>query len=203
MLRIVAFIALLFSFSAFSYTELSAQFSRQEQIYGDNKQNSLVTSTAGSSIAVYFLRKTALQLNYSNEKQIDNVDSSSFVFSGERVMMRSMKQVRAYSYGLGIKQAFARRRAPFRPAITIGYARRIVKDSTSFTMTNVLTNSVTNVFEVKPVEKQNTGYAILSLDIRLGRRFYWRISAQSMFKSSEPENASDNIKYMMGISLYL
>ena len=188
---------------SFAYTEISAQYSRQEQVYGDERQNQLTTDTVYGSIALYFLRNTALELNYTDEKQEDQVSSAEVMLRGVAVTLRSLKHVRTAIYGLGIKQSLAGRRSTFRPAVSIGYARKTVHDSTTFTMYDVTGNTSSTATEVSPVVRQNSVFAALSLGVRLGRRISWTSSVQTVFKSSRIDRVSDNIKYMTGLSLIL
>lgn len=195
-------LALLAPFPARALTELSAQFGHHKQAYGINRQNSIVTKTYHGNISIYILRSTALDLSYGEEVQRDSVRDLGvdIVGSSERIV-GSEQWIKASSYGLGLKQALAPRRALLRPTFSMGYARRKIRSSSAIVSENGGSRSTYRTY--RPSKIYDSVFASLALQVRIGRRLSLQASVRSVFKAFEYERASDNVRYLFGLSWIL
>ena len=180
-------------------TELSVDYGFDRTKYGANRQNRIVAEHTRASIAFYLFSFTALELNYS---QSETVTTEQKIISVDNTydITGSKNEVFAYTQGIGLRQAFARKSARLRPSLSIGYARRSVRDKTDL---DVLNNTTGARFKVSsPVSKKryDSVFGTLSLNLRLSRGMSVRGSVNTIFQAFKFNQARDNIKYMVGLA---
>jgi hypothetical protein len=108
-----------------------------------------------------------------------------------------------YSYGIGIRQAFASRKARFKPSISLGYARQFIRDTTEASFRNNTTGSVFSVSDAVSKLRDDSVFGSFALEMRITRRISLRGSVRTTFKAFDFDRAQDNVRYMFGFSWYL
>lgn len=182
--------------------EISGEYGLDRQVYGTDRQNEITSRTYSASLALYLFNYTAIEFNYGQTRTI--TDERYPVTTGAEFEAASkIGTVEIESYGLGIRQAFAPRKARFVPTLSLGYAKRFARDYTSGVIRR---NSDGATFEYVTATSKlrfDSVFATLGLNIRLTRMLSLRVSAQTIFKAFEFNRAQDNMKYLAGFSWYL
>tara|TARA_R110002072_G_scaffold64203_1_gene159045 strand:+ start:18858 stop:19478 length:621 start_codon:yes stop_codon:yes gene_type:complete len=188
--------------SSHALVELSGDFGYRKQVYGSQKQNDITDRSYGASIAVYLFDYTAVEFNY-NQNETINDEHSTYSIDGTYDVVGSYNRVMNYSYGIGIRQAFASRKALIRPSISLGYARQFTRDTTSLTILNTTSGSSFEISDDPTKLRSDSVFGTFSLELRLTKRLALRGSVNTIFPAFQTDKARDNIKYMMGFSWYL
>lgn len=202
MKQIVLIAAFLLSFSAKALVEINGEYGLSTQKYGASRNNEIEATTIGGSVALYLFNTTAIELNYS---QTETVTSENDVLTIDSTydLIGQENNVLVYSYGVGIRQAFADRKARFRPSISIGYARQFIRDTTSATFRNNTTGSTFIVNGRTSKTRDDSVFGSFNLELRLTQTVSLRGSVKTIFKAFEFDRAQDNVRYLVGFSWYL
>ena len=188
--------------SSFALIEISGDYGLSQQVYGADRNNDIESTTIGASMALYLFDYTAIEVNYNQTETITD-ENNTLSIDGTYDLTRQVNTVQIYSYGIGIRQAFASRKARFRPSISLGYARQFTSDSTVAYFRN---NDTGNSFSISDVEQKSrfdSVFGSFALEIMLTRTFSIRGSVKTIFKAFEFDRAQDNLKYLVGFSWYL
>ncbi len=200
MLRILLLFTLTFgNLSALAFTELSGDYGLDRTKYGTERQNKIITEHIRTSVAFYLFRYTAFELNYSQSETVTTEKKIIFIDSTYDIT-GSRNRVFVYSYGIGIRQAFAAKRARFRPSLSLGYAQRFVRDTTVITLRNKTSGNVFNISNPISTQHYDSVFGSLALNFRLTKYFALRGSVNTIFKAFKFNQAQDNVKYMVGFS---
>lgn len=197
------FIFLFISNNAFSLTEIGADFGYQRQVYGNDRQNDIVTKTYSGSIAFYFLESTALEFNYYESQELTEEKNTVPVTGTNVDVVRTENSVLNRSYGIGLRQAFAGRKAFLRPTLSLGYARQFVTDNTSIDFQDRSTGVVTTFRDNPSKLRSDSVFGTFALQLRLTKTLSFRASVNTIFAANDFGSAGDNLKYMAGITWYL
>lgn len=203
MKKLLGTILFLSSMSASALFEFNGQYGLDRQKFGAAQQNEITSTTYSGSIALYLFNYTAIEINYGNTETVTNVVNIAAKSSEDFDLLRQTDKVVVQSYGLGIRQAFANRKARFVPTLSLGYAKRFARNTSSGTFR---INSDDSQFSyVSPTSKLRTDsvFATLGLNIKLTRMLSIRASAQTIFQAFKFNRAQDNMKYLLGFSWYL
>jgi hypothetical protein len=182
--------------------ELSGDYGLSQQVYGAQRNNNIESTTVGASVALYLFDYTAIELNYNQTETITD-DNTTLSIDSTYDLTKQVNTVQIYSYGIGIRQAFAGRNSRFRPSMSIGYARQFASDSTVAHFRN---NDLGSTFTISDVEEKtriDSVFGSFSLEIMLTQTFSIRGSVKTIFKAFEFNRAQDNMKYLVGFSWYL
>ncbi|MAF77581.1 MAG: hypothetical protein CME60_05410 [Halobacteriovoraceae bacterium] len=202
-----SFLFFLFSFlilvpKSHALIELSGEYGLSQQVYGSQRNNNIESTTIGGSIALYLFDRTAIELNYN---QTETITDENRVLSIDDTynLTKQINTVQIYSYGIGIRQAFASRKSRFRPSLSLGYARQFTSDSTTAYFTNTDTGENFSISNAGSKSRYDSVFGTFSLEIMLTRRFSLRGSVKTIFKAFEFNRAQDNMNYLFGFSWYL
>lgn len=182
--------------------EVNGEYGVSTQRYGATRDNEIEATTIGGAVALYLWNMTAIELNYS---QTETVTTENNVLSIDNTfdLIGQENNVLIYSYGVGIRQAFASRKARFRPSISIGYARQFFRDTTQATFRNNSTGSTFIVSDQVRKTREDSVFGSFNLELRLTRTVSLRASVRTIFEAFEFDRARDNIQYTFGFSWYL
>lgn len=202
MKQIVLITVFLLSFSTNALVEINGEYGLSTQKYGASRNNEIEATTIGGSVALYLFNTTAIELNYS---QTETVTSENDVLTIDSTydLIGQENNVLVYSYGVGIRQAFADRKARFRPSISLGYARQFIRDTTSATFRNNTTSSTFIVNGATSKTRDDSVFGSFNLELRLTQTVSLRGSVKTIFKAFEFDRAQDNVRYLVGFSWYL
>ena len=195
------FLAMLSS-PAFALFEVSGDYGVKTQVYGTNRDSEIETTTVGASLALYLFKMTAIELNY-NESETITDERYVISIDDSYDLTRQKNTVNIYSYGIGIRQAFASRKSRFRPSISLGYARQFTKDSTIAYFKNMSTGQEFSYTDAVEKYRYDSVFGSFHLELMLTRVFSIRASLKTIFKAFEFNRAQDNLQYMIGFSWYL
>ncbi len=179
--------------------EFSLDFGYDKQLYGVNRQNSVVSRNYSGGISTYLFDLTAIDLTASSTQDITSQNDRYNVATGIDVIGQQ-NVVKTNVFGLGIKQMLAARGARLTPIISVGYAREMVTSSGDITVENTVSNarSVFSLTESK--QSYNSMFGSFTLQLKLTERFSLKGSVKTLFQAFEFNKAKDNLKYLFGIS---
>lgn len=202
MKRIVLITALFATLSTQALVEINGEYGLSTQKYGVSRDNEIEATTIGGAVALYLFDSSAIELNYS---QTETVTTETDVLSIDSTydLIGQENKVLVYSYGIGIRQAFASRKARFKPSISIGYARQFIKDSTSATFRNNDTGSVFLINGGNSRTRDDSVFGSFNLELRLTQTVSLRGSVKTIFRAFDFDRAQDNVRYLVGFSWYL
>ena len=182
--------------------ELDFDFGYDRQIYGVNRQNSVVSRNYSGGFSSYLFDLTALDFNIANSQDItsENDRYSTGVIGYEVVAHQN--RVKTNVYGVGIKQMLAGRGSFIVPVISVGYAREFVTSSGDLTVenTSTLERSVYNLKETR--QRYNSVFGAFSLQIKLTERFSLKGTVKTIFPAFKFSKARDNVKYSAGMTWF-
>ncbi|MCF8060328.1 MAG: hypothetical protein K9K67_13585 [Bacteriovoracaceae bacterium] len=188
--------------SGHALIELNGEYGVSTQKYGANRDNEIEATTIGGSVALYLFDLTAIELNYS---QTETVTSETNVLTIDSTydLIGQENNVLVYSYGIGIRQAFASRKARFRPSMSLGYARQFIRDTTQATFRNNITGNTFIVNDDVTKLRDDSVFGSFNLELRLTNTVSLRGSVKTIFRAFDFDKAQDNIRYLLGFSWYL
>lgn len=196
------FIFLLASGPSWGLVEINGDYGLSKQVYGSSRNNEIESKTIGGAVALYLFEKTAIELNYSQTETITE-ERTTLRIDENFDLIGQTNKVLVYSYGIGIRQAFASRKARFKPSISLGYARQFIRDTTEASFRNNTTGSVFSVSDAVSKLRDDSVFGSFALEMRITRRISLRGSVRTTFKAFDFDRAQDNVRYMFGFSWYL
>lgn len=179
--------------------ELDFDFGYDRQIYGVNRQNSVVSRNYAVGVSAYLFDLTALDLNYSNNQDITSQNDRYTVAPGLDVVAQQ-NRVRTNVYGIGLKQMLAGRGSRIIPVISAGYAREFITSSGDITVQNTVTNGQTVFNLAESKQRYNSMFGSFSLQLKLTERFSLKGSVKTLIPAFEFNKAKDNLKYSAGFA---
>ncbi len=182
--------------------ELNGEYGLSTQKYGADRTNEIEATTIGGSVALYLFNLTAIELNYSQTETITS-ENNVLTIDSTYDLIGQENNVLVYSYGIGIRQAFASRKARFRPSISLGYARQFIRDTTQATFRNNVTGSTFIVNDDVTKLRDDSVFGSFNLELRLTRTISLRGSVKTIFRAFDFDRARDNVQYLIGFSWYL
>ena len=199
--RLPLFLFLLFLVPrAWGYVEFSAEFNYDKQVYGPDRNSSLVQRVYSGSIASYLFAQTALELNFSIREEI-TTDNNNIAVDGTSTSISGYQNnVENTVYGIGIRQALAGRGAFIRPMISLGYAKQFVRSYTDYRFTDNNTGQTVTVTDDIQKSRTDSVFATFVLQFRLTKHLAIRGSINTVFPAFDYDLAKDNLKYMLGMT---
>lgn len=199
-IKILFLFIFIFPFKSIAGTyELDFDFGYDRQIYGANRENSVVSRNYSGGLSVYLFDLTALDFNVSYNQDIDSQNDRVTVAPGYDVIAQQ-NRVKTDVYGVGIKQLLAGRGSRIVPAINIGYAREFVTSSGDITVQNTVTNTQTAYSRAESKQRYNSMFGAFSLQLKLTERFSLKGSVKTIVPDFEFKKARDNLKYLFGFA---
>lgn len=193
---------LLFTFTqpVLSFYELDGEFAYDKQLYGTERNNKSVSRSYYASFASYFLTLTALEFNYSTTKDIDTRSDEYKLTGTDYTLISEQAIIESYSYGIGLRQAFANKNSFLVPTLSLGYARQITTYSTDYTYRNDLDSSTLFIQGDKKKQRQDSIFGTFSLKIQLTKNLSLKGSVKTLFPADDFNKAKDYLKYTAGFS---
>ena len=189
---------------SYGYAEFSAQFQYSKQVYGEDRQNSVVDRTYSGSLATYlFGQYTALEFNYSVGEEITTQNETVPVDGTNTSLTGYQNTAENTVYGVGIRQAFASKRAFFRPMISLGYAKQFLRGYTDYKFTDTTTGTTVTVTDDIQKTRTDSVFATFSLQLRFTQHLAFRGSVNTVFPAFEYDQAKDGLKYLLGFTWIL
>lgn len=189
----------LFPFSSFAFSEFNFDFGYDRQIYGQNRQDSVVSRNYSAGISTYLFDLTGIDLNYSNTQDITS-QNDRYTVSSPFDVIAQQNRVRTNVYGIGIKQMLVGRGSRLVPVISMGYAREFVTSSGDITVENTTTKALQKVFLAESKQRYNSVFGSFTLQLKLTDRFSLKGTVRTLFPAFEFNKAKDNLKYLVGFS---
>ena len=199
---LLSFILTFFLSSAHALIELNGEYGVSTQKYGATRDNEIEATTIGGAVALYLWNMTAIELNYSQTETV-TTETNVLPINSTFDLIGQVNNVLIYSYGVGIRQAFASRKARFRPSMSIGYARQFFRDTTQATFRDNSDGSTFIVNDDVVKTREDSVFGSFNLELRLTRTVSLRGSVRTIFEAFEFDRARDNIQYTFGFSWYL
>ncbi|MBC7537822.1 MAG: hypothetical protein H7281_03315 [Bacteriovorax sp.] len=192
-------IMLILPLKAFAVFEFDFDFGYDKQIYGAQRQNSVVSRNYSVGISSYLFDLTALDLNVSNTRDTTSQNDRYTVATAVDVISQQ-NRVQTNVFGLGLKQMLAGRGARITPIISAGYAREFVTSSGDITVENTTTLAQSKFYLKESKQRYNSVFGSFILQIKLTERFSLKGSVKTLFPAFEFNKARDNIKYLVGFA---
>ena len=199
---LIGFFFLSLAQNSYALMEFSGNFGYKKQVYGSSRQNDITDRSYGASVAVYLFNLTAVEFNY-NQNEVITDEHNTYSIDSTYDVIGSYNRVLSYSYGVGIRQALAPRKARLVPSLSIGYARQFTRDSTSLTIRNKNSGNNFTISDDPTKLRSDSVFGTFSLKLRLTARLSLNGSVNTIFPAFQTDKAKDNIKYMIGFSWYL
>lgn len=193
------FLIFLFPTVTFAVSEFSFDFGYDRQIYGVNRQNSVVSRNYSAGISTYLFDLTGIDINYSNTEDT-NSQNDRYTVSSPYDIIAQQNRVTTNVYGVGIKQMLVGRGAFLIPIISAGYARQFVSSSGDITVENTTTKSLITVKLAETKQRYNSLFGAFTLQLKFSERFSLKGTVKTLFPAFEYNKAKDNLKYLIGFS---
>lgn len=195
-----------FAINAQAYVDLSLSYTHSvRKVEGvetdaNPEPGSAQTISNGYTLnwAWYIWEYTALELNYASttEQLIDDREAVSS--DGSLTIKKIDSTVITQVNGVGIRQAFASRKATIIPSIAIGYAQYTTSGATKYTVDD---NGTEEEIEVeKDKEVFSSSYAAFSLRFRFTELMGLTLGAKTIMPDFDTDQASNNVTYSAGFS---
>lgn len=144
---------------------------------------------------------TALELNYSatTQRLLDDREVSTLDANGDPLTITEQDStVVTEVSGVGIRQAFADRKASIIPSIAIGYAQYTTSGSTKYKLD--INGVVVNFESEQDKEVFSSSYVTFSLRFRITQLIGLTLAAKAVMPDFETTEASNNMTYSAGFS---
>ncbi len=189
--------------TSFAYTEMDLDFSYDKQIYGNSSNNYILTRSYGISMARYFSRNIAFEINYSDISQ-DQSENDEVSISDTDLSLTSVENnVSTRIYGAGLRFVFGNRSSFFLPMFSVGYAVQEVEDYTNYTFKDSSSGSSVVYHGDTTTAKESSIFSSFALKIKLAERFSIKGSVKTVFPAFEFNKAKNYLQYAFGISCIL
>ncbi|MBF0360758.1 MAG: hypothetical protein HQK49_07090 [Oligoflexia bacterium] len=184
---------------SFAVMEFSGGYSYSKQAYGEDKHNTMKSTTYSGGIAVYIWSYTGLELNYSYTTDIIS-EKDRHYFGGGVYIVSVYNEINTRMYGAGVRQILAPLSSFIVPAISLGYARQIQSGGTTYILEDLYGNQG-SLYATRPKDQSDNCYATFALKIRATKYFMLNGSVKTVFRAFRFSEAEDYIKYEAGFSL--
>lgn len=199
---VIFFGSLLVLNPAWALMEIGGSFGYDKNVYGAARENKLTTRTYSGNWSIYMLTNTALEFTYSESERITE-EHTEYRLEDELAnfsVIGNNTNIMTYVYGVGIKQAFAGRNAPFRPLISFGYAKQFVSSTGDTLYRFETTGQEFRYVQSTTKRRYDSVFGSFELKFVLFGRISFTTSVRTYFKAFEWNRAQDNMKYMAGLS---
>lgn len=179
--------------------EFDFDFGYDKQIYGINRENSLVSRTYAGGLSTYLFELTAIDINVSRTLEVDTQNDRWNVATNYDVVSYQNK-ITTDVYGIGIKQMFAGRNSFVVPILSVGYAKEFLEYTKSYTVedTATLARIITNPSASK--QRIDSMFAAFILQFKVTERLSLKGSVKTLLPAFDFNKAKDNLKYSVGMA---
>lgn len=184
---------------AFSAFEFNFDFGYDRQIYGAQRQNSVVSRNYSVGLSSYLFDLTAIDLNASSTNDTTTQNDRYTVATGYDLVSQQ-NRVLTNVFGLGLKQMLVGRGSRIIPIISAGYAREFVTSAGDITVENTSTRAQSVYKLTESKQRYNSVFAAFTLQFKLTESFSLKASVKTLFPAFEFNKARDNIKYLVGFA---
>ena len=190
---------LLGALPAWAVMELDLNYSWEHKSYGEDQASKAITQTYYASLAYYFLSSTALEINGSFDYKKTTNTLLDPINLNAAILYGSINRLKTYTYGVGLRQAFASPHAKIRPLIGFGWARQKQNDQNFYLMD--LGGSTTEVAGLNYRHEQDVAYILSALRFALSSRCALKLSAVGTFKPFKWKEITRDIRYLGGLMI--
>ena len=127
---------LLFSSSSFAFFEIGGNYGYDRLIYGSDRENKKYERTYSGFIAKYLFNLTAIEVNVSSSRSVTEEKWDAQVPSTTYKATKMRNDIVTNVWGVGLRQAFANKKAFLVPMLSLGYARQIAESTGYVEYTN-------------------------------------------------------------------
>lgn len=191
----------LFSISSYSFYELDFDFGYTKKVYGEARENKNTARVYSGSLAIYFASSTALEFNYSNQRERSlQVLNQIIDVPSNTTYLKDDASIQTNVYGVGFRHALGKRKARFLPTISLGYAKQFISNNRTADLDR------NGVFEsivfTESKTREDSVFATFALRYRLTKAFSLKASANTIFPAFEFSQIKDYLKYTVGFTWY-
>lgn len=180
--------------------EFDFNFGYDKQIYGTNRDSSIVSRTYSGGLSTYLFDLTAIDINVSRTLEI-NSQNDRYAVTGYTVdVVGDRSKITTDVYGIGLKQMLAGRNAFIVPVISVGYAKQFVEYNREVTFENTLnqTRFTGNYGTTK--QRVDSMFGAFILQFKMTDRLSLKGSVKTLIPAFDFNKAKDNLKYLVGFS---
>jgi hypothetical protein len=193
----------LISLNSHGLIEIGGDFSYDRNIFGADRQSKSTSRTWGGSIAWHLWKHTAIELNYYQTEDYTIVNET-VTYSDLSISVLGQSTYRnSQNYGIGLRQAFASRKAFLQPSLSLGYAKMFSETSTNYTVRDDSDSSVSTSIQPTTKNRYDSMFGTFSLKLRLHKRFSLRGSVQTYIRAFDWNGAKNDLKYTVGFTCLL
>ena len=194
---------LLISSNSYALIEIGGDFSYDRDIFGTDRQSKSTTRTWGSTIAAHLWSTTAIELNYYYTEDTTIVNETVSYTDLSISVLGQQTHIKSRNYGIGLRQAFAPRKAFLVPSISLGYAKMFRETKTDYKVRNDATNVTTTSIQPTIKTRDDSMFGTFSIKLRLSKRISLRGSVQTYIRAFDWDGAKDDLKYTVGFTCLL
>lgn len=200
--KLILLIFLFYAVRSYAAMELNFDFSYDRKIYGDERQNKMVTRSYGGSWAWYLFQYTGLELNYTYQRDT-TIENETYPITGTTYEVRSIENnIYTDVYGIGVRQVLATKGSRIVPMLSLGYAKQFVEDETTVTFVNTADGSQLISQSSDPKRRIDSAFMSFALRIALTQTFALKGSIKTLFPAFEFDKMKDDLKYNAGFSWF-
>jgi hypothetical protein len=179
--------------------EVDLDFGYDKQIYGVDRQNSIVSRTYSGGLSTYLFNLTAIDINVS--RTLDkNTQNDRYTVATARDVVSDQSSITTDVYGIGIKQMFAGRSAFLTPILSVGYAKEFVEYTRDVTVEDT-TNSTRETINLGTTKQRiDSMFGAFILQLKMTDRLSLKGSVKTLIPAFDFNKAKDNLKYSVGLS---
>ena len=196
----------MFSNIAYGYVDLSLSYTQSmrkvEGLETDENPDpgSAQTTSTGWAInwAWYMWEYTALELNYSktterlkDDREVATDDDTLTILGIDSTVITEVS-------GIGLRQAFAKRKAAIIPSLSLGYAQYTTSGLATYKLDD---GGVEKELEVEQdKEVFSSSYAAISVRLRITELMGFTLAAKTIMPEFDTSVAGNNVTYSAGFS---
>lgn len=180
--------------------EFDFDFGYDKQIYGMNRENSIVGRTYAGGLSTYLFDLTAIDINVSRTLEV-NTQNARYAVTGYTVdVVGDRNKITTDVYGIGLKQMLAGRNAFIVPVISVGYAKQFLEYSREVTFedTTSQTRFTGNYGTTK--QRVDSMFGAFILQFKMTDRLSLKGSVKTLIPAFDFNKAKDNLKYLVGLA---
>jgi hypothetical protein len=182
------------------FFEIDGDFSYNKQIYGANKNNSIVSRAYSAGFSNYIFSTTAIDFNFTYSKDITS-NNDRYNITGYTVdHTADQSRVVTSVYGVGVKQMLAPKGAFLVPIISFGYAREFVTSDSDSTYLNTATSTSFKYTASTSKAVYNSVFGTFMLQLHFTEALSFKAAVKTLFPAFEFNKAKENLKYSVGFS---
>jgi hypothetical protein len=177
--------------------EFSGNFSYSKDIYGSQRQNSMVSRSYSSGLALYLFSNTGIELGYGVTHDINTENNKVYIY--EDLFISSVQnKVITKTSNIGLRQALAKRGSFLIPVFSFGYAKQERSGNITYTINNA--GNISELTYDHRGTKSDSTFGAFTLKISLTQLFSINGTVKSVFPAFDWNKAKDNLRYDAGFS---